>query len=79
MERGNSPEDGAVVVVIDLVVCLVLLDALCEAEVSDLHRRLILHQHVTRRKIPVDVVLPAQVLHPLEKQVQTRTHRHPLT
>ena len=77
VEQGDSPEDGAVMVVIDLVVGLVLLDALGEAEISDLHRRLVLHQNVARRQVPVDVVLAAQVLHPLEKQAHTQ--RHPPT
>lgn len=64
----NSPENRAVVVVLHRVISVVVLDALGEAEVSDLHRALVLHQHISGCQVSVDVIFRSQIVHPLRKK-----------
>lgn len=63
----DSPENRAVVLVFDRVISVIVLDALGEAEISDLHRPLVLHQHISGGQVPVDVILRSQIVHSLKK------------
>lgn len=51
------PVNRAVVVILDRVIDFVVLYAFGQAKVADLHRPLILHQHVSGSQVTVDVIL----------------------
>lgn len=68
----NSPENRAVVVVLHGVISLIVLDAFGEAEVSDLHRALVLHQHISGSQVPVDVISRSQVVHSLYEKLKKK-------
>lgn len=64
----HSPEDGALVLVFHFVVALVVLDALGQTKVADLHRLLVFHQHIPGSQVAVDVIFRSQIFHPLNRQ-----------
>lgn len=68
----HSPEDGALVLVFHFVIALVVLDALGQTEVSDLHRLLIFHQHIPGSQVAVDVIFRSQIFHPLRRTNRRR-------
>ncbi len=62
----HLPENRAVVFVFDSVISFIVFDALGEAEISDLHHPLVLHQHVSSSQVPVNVIFGSQVVHSLK-------------
>lgn len=62
----DLPENRTVILVLDCVITFVIFDALREAKVTNLHSRLVLHQHVSGSQVTVDVILRSQIVHSLK-------------
>ncbi len=69
--RSCSPEYGALARLADGVILLILRKNFSQAEVSDLHQKLALHQNVPGGQISMDVAPGRQVVHPLNKPRNT--------
>lgn len=65
--QSSSPKDGTFSRLSDSVVLFILWQNLGQAEISDLHPHLTLHQDVPGGQVSVDVPLCGQVVHTLKR------------
>lgn len=64
--QKSLPKDRAVQVILHRVVTLIVFNAFRQAEVSNLHRALVLHQDIPSSQVSVDVIPRAQIIHTLK-------------